>query len=670
MARPGPTGKEIPMRPPAHRFFALFLVFFASSPALSDPQITSDPPGVIIVTSTEDNPGAGNWNIDIVNPYTAGPVDIAVEMPAGEFIKTLLVHLPEAPELTALRLQGTGGLDDPISRVRSIDYTYDAIPEAGQRARLVIQRLRADELDALNTSKPVIRAHEITFAQVGRITGAIELNQSRDAGGLLTVDAVLRELRVTGDVIGRNQAMPSQRNPITVHGPIEFMQVDGNLGLPGQPIAVRTARLQQLIVGGDFNGQINTMTPASADVGFIQSVRVLGSMNGTNFPNQPGLQNNVIWTSDIRGLDTADEGIEVFNDLSGDITIEDTVPRRIRVRGDMTSQMTVGDTIFDDPAVANEIHVDGNLDGSIDVPLGITDPNIGILVGASLLGDLSVGGDLAADISIGDSLLGSIVVDEPAGLKGQIIVNANDNPIPEGQEYAIWAGPVTVGSITLSPLLPNPDFHAPYYHTSSTTLGGGAVGLARFDFHATESNPPKGAKLTDPPAYAELVFYGPVQLIDDDPAQIPVTVERAGALVTLPWGCTSPCDPGCAPLEDWVDVSSQYLFSASGRTVTVSGLFEHGFRYRVRSRTVSGDRIACVGVDGSPAVRFHTPGTAGCPDGNYVFSVLPVNPLDLTGDGVVDGDDITAWAETPTDVDESETADIVDLIILSDAAGR
>ncbi len=651
------------MRPSAHRLGALFLIFFASSPAFSDPQITSDPPGVITVTSTEDTPGAGNWNIDIVNPYTAGPVDITVEMPAGEFIKTLLVHLPDAPEPTALRLQGTGGPTDPISRVRSIDYTYDTIPEADQRARLVIKSLRADELDAIHTSRPVIRAHEITFARVGQITGAIELNQSRDADGQLTVDGLLKSMFVTGDVIGRNQPMPSERNPITVHGPIEFMQVDGNLGLPGQPIAVRVARLQQLVVGGDFNGQISTMTSASADMGFIQSIRVFGSMNGTAFPNQQGLQNNVIWTSNIGGLDTTDEGVEVTGDLSGDITIEDTVQRRIRVHGDMSSQMTVGDTIFDDPAVANEIHVDGDLDGSIDIPLGITDPNIGILVGASLLGDLSVGGDLAADISIGDDLIGSIVVDEPTGLKGQVIINANDDPLSG------WLGDVTVGNITLGPTQPDPARRAPYYSVLSTELGGGAVGLARYDFHKTESNPPKGAKLTNPPAYAELVFYGPVQLIDDDPVRFPVAVERAGALVTLPWGCESPCVPGCEPLNDWVDVSDQYLYSVNGRIVTVNGPFEYGYRYRVRSTTESGDRIACVGVNGSPAVLFHTPGTAGCADDNYIFMVLPVQPLDLTGDGVVDGDDITAWAETPTDVDESETADIVDLIILSDAVG-
>ncbi|MBZ0172611.1 MAG: hypothetical protein K8E66_09555 [Phycisphaerales bacterium] len=105
----------------------------------------------------------------------------------------------------------------------------------------------------------------------------------------------------------------------------------------------------------------------------------------------------------------------------------------------------------------------------------------------------------------------------------------------------------------------------------------------------------------------------------------------------------------------------------SGRTLTVSGLFENGYRYRVRSRQGVGDRIACVGVEGSPTVRFHTPGTAGCPDGNYIFSVLPVMPLDLSGDGLVSGEDLVVWAETPTDVDESETADIVDLVILSDA---
>ncbi|MBZ0172612.1 MAG: hypothetical protein K8E66_09560, partial [Phycisphaerales bacterium] len=123
-------------------------------------------------------------------------------------------------------------------------------------------------------------------------------------------------------------------------------------------------------------------------------------------------------------------------------------------------------------------------------------------------------------------------------------------------EYHFWAGDVAVGSITLGPTQLNPAWRSPSYSVLSTDLGGGAVGLARFDFHDLESSPKNGSKVSTATAFAELVFYGPVELIDDNPDQIPVIVERAGALVTLPWGCTSPFAPGCEPLNDWADVST------------------------------------------------------------------------------------------------------------------
>jgi hypothetical protein len=630
-------------------------------PALADPVVTFDPTDA--GSSTPSEFSTDRWEIEISVTRTDGPTNVLIEMPDGESIREVEVTLPDADWDTTLILQGDGGPTDPIDLVQRIAYVYT--PGSDEEARLVIGFLRADLVDPFNTA-PAINAHEITDARIGDLEGGIELLQSKDSMGAYTVDAVLRELFVFNDYVGRNQANPTSRFPVTVVGPLEFMSVGGDCGTAALPIAIRAARIQELEVGGDFNGQINTQPTASTDNGFVQSVRVEGSMNGTGFAGATGRQNDVIWADQIGGLSSGDTGIEVLVDLAGDITIEDNVDRRIRVLGDFDGVMTVTDSLDDDPN-GPEIEVLGDLDGSIEIMNGIDDPSIEIVIGASLLGDITVGGELAADVTIGDMLVGDIVVDQFEGLTGQIIVNGN-NTAPVSNYNESWFGDVVVDTITLGPTTAQPGT-APRYGTVSDDLGGGAVGLSRFDFHDLESDPVRGAKLSSAPSMVVLEYYGPITEVDNDSNQAPVIIETAPALTVLPVGCSSPCDAGCGTLMEWgSDLSSQYSVGVSGRVVTVTGTFSPGNRYRVRSREGTDDRLVCVGVVGQPTVRIHAPNpVAGCTDNNYIFAVLPVLSADLSGNGSVGEEGIASWTAAPTDVDASDLVELQDLVAVIDA---
>lgn len=492
-----------------------------------------------------------------------------------------------------------------------------------------------------------------------------DLDPDNDAvrTGVVGTEVTDLGLSIGDDLIGKVIVKDQVSRPIDIASRLEHrIIIDGDLesSITVGSDAVDAASIE---ITGVSDGTISIVGDSWADLIVGLDVTAPVSVQGSQFgPIQIG--------------DALEDSLDIGGDLEGDLEIGGDVTAPVTVLGDSTGQIHIGGGLKD------VLDIGGDSDGAIDVdqsvlsvlrvgqdlnaPVTVDDRlNGAAIVTGDVSGDISIGTKLDGDISVGGALFGDIMISQNEGLEGQIIINAEDNQ-PVSQYNEFWFGNVVVAGTTLGPVTPPPGT-APGYTVLSTDLGGGAVGLARFDFHRVESNPKNGSKMSTPPAFAELVFYGPVELIDDNPDQIPVIVERAGALVTLPWGCTSPCDPGCEPLNDWADVSSQFLASVSGRTLTVSGLFENGYRYRVRSRQGAGDRIACVGVEGSPTVRFHTPGTAGCPDGNYVFSVVPVMPLDLSGDGRVSGEDLLVWAETPTDVDQSETADIVDLVILADA---
>lgn len=129
-----------------------------------------------------------------------------------------------------------------------------------------------------------------------------------------------------------------------------------------------------------------------------------------------------------------------------------------------------------------------------------------------------------------------------AGLAGQILVNTDNGG-------GTWSGPVKVGpdgnggQIVLS----GANGSAPYYSTTSSSLGGGAVGLVPFNLHTQDSaiNSPQFLGGT-----CRLRFYGPIA--NSSPSTLPVVVEAILDGIS------------------WTDISSSYTYSISGRDLTLT----------------------------------------------------------------------------------------------------
>ncbi|MBY0311319.1 MAG: hypothetical protein K2W85_04565 [Phycisphaerales bacterium] len=104
------------------------------------------------------------------------------------------------------------------------------------------------------------------------------------------------------------------------------------------------------------------------------------------------------------------------------------------------------------------------------------------------------------------------------GLKGQVIIN---DKLSGGS----WAGTITVGSTVLSPASSG-NAQSPFYRIPSSTLGGGAIGLAPFRVYDIDCEPQALADPNNPPATSGVLesafnglsdvpvkvrFYGPIK---------------------------------------------------------------------------------------------------------------------------------------------------------------
>jgi len=256
-------------------------------------------------------------------------------------------------------------------------------------------------------------------------------------------------------------------------------------------------------------------------------------------------------------------------------------------------------------------------------------------------------------------------------LTTQLTINAsNDN----GQ----WFGTISVGPIDLTG--PIELDYTSYYTALSSELGGGAVGLAPFNFHQRETAPGAGQSMDCNPYQKEtrvlgrpdtldsvdISHYGPIYVVGDGPH---FRVEF------LPWMDVN---------QTWVDRTSLFEvdFSAtsnsSGSTNRIARIkstdantkgFKAAGTWRIRP--IPG-KVKCAGVTGNPDVRYVSSVVSGDLGAIgiwswYQFDVsLELEPgvfaLD-SGNGV-QSTDLTQWMLTPyeTNADgETDTQDFVDL---------
>lgn len=241
--------------------------------------------------------------------------------------------------------------------------------------------------------------------------------------------------------------------------------------------------------------------------------------------------------------------------------------------------------------------------GTITARNGIGNPSIpgstSIYIEGSFSGNIAMSGSLTDDIvvygpmsatstiSIGESVtsgtdisIGALGAGNPTA--GQIIVNANN-------DNSFWStgSTASLSGVTLSGI--------PWYTNLPSTFGGGAIGEAPFNFHATNCTPPHNS--TTPqgtfPTSAVIRHYGPVFSVGNTPVQ--VFARPTGTLT-------------------WIDRTNDFSYSISTsnnrRDLSISkkagGIgWAAGHDSRVIPVTNLADTNAlrCLDVEDKPAVR-------------------------------------------------------------------
>ncbi len=313
--------------------------------------------------------------------------------------------------------------------------------------------------------------------------------------------------------------------------------------------------------------------------------------------------------------------------------------------------------------------IDGDLDADVVVREDVdaesgASPATVIVGGEFTAGRVFViGGTLAG----GASGVGGIKITDTGGLKGQIIVNANDASDD-------WLGDVTIGSTVLDPGASGTDFA---YATASTTLGGGAVGLVSYSMHPVDSEPDDGATVCtvgtqewpEDAQVRETIVLGIYGRVFDSAAggSIPLVVERKDMVCGPP-----PCSP------PWVDISAdcEVLMSPNGndREVWISltpvggeaQSFGMAYFYRITPRGSGNPVVTDLRSDNTLA--------ATAPN-VYAFEYNLTLLCDafqsmLDRDGFLSADSLEAWARDPTDVNGDGVVDSADLAWFADRMDR
>ncbi|MEZ6242430.1 MAG: polymer-forming cytoskeletal protein [Phycisphaerales bacterium] len=412
---------------------------------------------------------------------------------------------------------------------------------------------------------------------------------------------------------------------------------------------------------------------------------------------------------DISGSQTggAIEGI----DLDGTITAGGAL-RRVRItnasgalRGDVTAQTL------------------GVVDGQSLPPINVSSLEASVFIGQDVLLPVSVGawpgpGELftigrtleerpSGGIDQGNRM---IVIRDPdpedsevaSELTNQIIINAGNNtPMSDISEF--WQGGVSInypgssylGMDTNAPAQDEvligpeqvPPYESPYYTAVSSELGGGSIGLAPFNFHQRESDPPAGESRDCDPYQTEQLLLGP---LDERNSVLirhygPVYVSGSGPHFRVEFR------PRWFP-SVWEDKTDLFeVDTSSGKTATSSNTLSrdvyikpsasnHG-DFKVagywRIRPLAG-KVKCAHVTDSPDVLWDSSvvsGDLGSTSGTqyswYAFGVQTY--LAMGGSApIFEGDqvnasDIAAWAVEPFETNADGGTDAQDLADMVEA---
>ncbi|MCC6322501.1 MAG: hypothetical protein IT438_13820 [Phycisphaerales bacterium] len=495
-----------------------------------------------------------------------------------------------------------------------------------------------------------------------------DVGYDRPGAAAINVDMIYN-LSVGGSVLGELVSLGTSRTMGNVYiqgdltgglsmGPtssLDSIWVGGAFGRPNDPPArARVSGNILSLIAGSINADITTLFNSAA--GTVHAIETVsgpfkGSLTCHRFgymagaPGNPRL--NVAGDLDASITVTRDIRVPVY--VTGSFTVARSTPG-----GSVPNAITTGTGAFDDPNAdpAASWFIGGNLAGSMTLgtPLGagLASINRNLTIGGALTGSLACAQDIGADIvvlgpggipgsmsiagslrsgrtiaaygplasnammSFGGSLLGACTF--PAGgLQGQVVINARN-------AGGVWGGSISVGGA-------NPFPSAPLYNSSSSEVGGGAVGLAPFSPNLQDCTPAhnsgSASGMVDPAAFTpgatpvRMRWYGPVEPAAGMSFAQAVAVEQ---LVGSLWLDRSP----------FLKVDG--FPSGGGGMTRVVGLSRQPAapgnppvgQYRLRSVS-----LRCAGVTGSPSAIAPVP---------YLFRI----DTDCDVNGQADSDQIAA----------------------------
>lgn len=388
-------------------------------------------------------------------------------------------------------------------------------------------------------------------------------------------------------------------------------------------------------INGDFTGSLLT-TKMGQNGTNAQRFQVLGDLDAdATVINEIGDDNNVNPEFYVTGELVAAREVSVGTNVESNaaITFDGSVEGGVSIDGALSGVLTVN----------------GDLDGPVTIGGDLAGT---LIVAGSTTEAVSVDGFISGTIKVGGSLSGDIAITTLGGLTGQIILNAADST-------GAWNSLVKVGDPPTPEIILGPSESgankAPYYGVGSSQLGGGAVGLARFTFHETDSGPDDDAVISGVVTQADMQMYGPVKVVTGTGSLPPVKVERRHLSSST-----------------WNDVSSAYTVSAITspfrlvRIVPNIGTFQKGYEYRFTPVQDSAPtRLVCdITANPQPVPLDGRPVSGDDPD-LYSFSIEPTMlMMDGSGDGKLDEADLAEWLADPFDLDDDGKATEEDYALL------
>jgi hypothetical protein len=332
--------------------------------------------------------------------------------------------------------------------------------------------------------------------------------------------------------------------------------------------------IDEIHCNGDINADVTAGPRLFGGASNVDTVTTTGSLNGNVTAEYGGIE-EVSASGDIGSgtntvqIRTKDYLFHVFADTIWadiDTTRNSGIGdlwRLNTVVGDFHGSLKCHD--LESPLSLSGLSIAGDLDANVTVTEDVKDPIVADSLSAGRL--IKIGDSLQAPGGGGDT--GNITL-AAGGLEGQIIINSDNGG-------GTWTGAVTIGSTTLS---------GPYYTNLSSTLGGGAVGLAPFHLHDEDCVPANGStQAIGMMTTIALRHYGPVQWTSGDPVEVYWRLNGSSG----PWNVLDPADwtatAGADPRDIIVDTVNNFDFDA---------LFDY--------KIVPSSNLKCKDVTGNPAV--------------------------------------------------------------------